>query len=110
MDFIFDPSLVLYLPLYQPDGASFASRDAYGHLCTVTGALWTPQGRTFDGADDIIDLGNNVQTVLDAFEIMNYPSNPNYEKALVRLQVIKKQLVQEAKRRWIYNGYFRGII
>ena len=53
-NFIFDSSLVLYLPLYQLDGASFMSRDAYGHLCTVTGALWRPSGRYFDGVDDYI--------------------------------------------------------
>ena len=58
MDFIFDPSLVLYLPLYQLDGASFMSRDKCGHLCTVIGALWTPQGRSFDGVDDYIDCGS----------------------------------------------------
>jgi len=57
-DFIFDPSLVLYLPLYKLDGASFMSKDAYGHLCTVTGALWTPRGRGFDGVDDRITVGN----------------------------------------------------
>jgi len=54
---IYDPSLVLYLPLHQLDGSSFMSRDAYGHLCSVTGALWTPQGRSFDGSDDFIDCG-----------------------------------------------------
>ena len=52
-DFIYDPYLVLCLPLYMLDGASFMSREAYGHLCTVTGALWTPQGRSFDGDDYI---------------------------------------------------------
>ena len=57
MDFIFDPSLVLYLPLYQLDGASFMSRDAHGHPCTVTGALWRPNGRKFDGTDDNITCG-----------------------------------------------------
>src|SRR3989304_5596886 len=31
----------------------FLSDDAYGHLCTVTGALWTPQGYSFDGDDYI---------------------------------------------------------
>jgi len=56
-DFIFDPSLVLYLPLYKLDDASFMSKDAYGHLCTVTGALWRPNGRYFDETDDNIDLG-----------------------------------------------------
>ncbi len=30
------------------------SKDVYGHLTTVTGALWTPRGRTFDGVDDRI--------------------------------------------------------
>lgn len=58
MDFIFDPSLVLYAPLHQLDGASFMSRDAYGHLCTVTGATWGLQGRAFDDLDDIISIGN----------------------------------------------------
>ena len=57
MNFIFDPYLVLYLPLYELDGASFMSKDAYGHLCTVIGALWRPNGRYFDGIDDRIDLG-----------------------------------------------------
>ena len=54
MDFILDLSLVLYLPLYRLDGASFMSKDAGGHLCTVTGAFWTPKGRSFDGSDDRI--------------------------------------------------------
>jgi len=56
MDFIFDPSLVLYLPLYELDGASFMSKDTYGQVCTVTGALWRPNGRYFDGTDDYITL------------------------------------------------------
>ena len=59
MDFIFDPSLVLYLPLYKLDGASFMSRDAYGHLCTVTGALWRPNGHYFDGTDDKIQVSDS---------------------------------------------------
>ncbi len=54
MDFIFDPSLVLYLPLYELNGASFMSKDRYGHLCTVTGALWRPDGYYCDGVDDKI--------------------------------------------------------
>ncbi len=59
-DFIFDPSLALYLPLYELDRASFMSKDAYGHLCTVTGALWTPRGRSFDGVDDKIVVNNHA--------------------------------------------------
>ena len=34
----------------------FLSDDAYGHLCTRTGALWTPQGYSFDGIDDYITV------------------------------------------------------
>ncbi len=59
MDFIFDSSLVLYLPLCALDGASFISKDRHGHLCTVTGALWTPQGRYFDKLDDKITIPDN---------------------------------------------------
>ncbi len=56
MNFIFDPSLALYLPLYKRDGTSFMSDEAYGHLATVTGAIWTPQGRYFDGVDDYLRI------------------------------------------------------
>jgi hypothetical protein len=60
MDFILDPSLVLYLPLYERDGASFISRDLYGRSCTVTGTLWRPNGRYFDGTDDSINCGSDA--------------------------------------------------
>ena len=60
MKFIFDPSLVLYVPLCGLDGASFASRDAYGHLCTVSGALWRPCGHYFDGTDDRIVVSDHT--------------------------------------------------
>ncbi len=70
LEFILDPSLVLYLPLHQLDGSSFASKDAYGHLCSVTGALWTPRGRWFDGggaADDLINCGSadSIDNIFD---------------------------------------------
>jgi hypothetical protein len=52
---ILKPWLVLYLPLQATDGSSLMSRDAYGHVCPVTGALWRPGGRYFDGVDDFIN-------------------------------------------------------
>lgn len=64
MDFIYDPGLVLYLPLYSPDGGSFKSRDAYGHPGTVTGAVWCPQGRYFDGSDDEIVIPHHANLSL----------------------------------------------
>lgn len=56
-DFIADSSLVLYLPFWALAGSKFKSVDRYQHTCTVTGATWTPQGRTFAGAE-YIDLTN----------------------------------------------------
>lgn len=54
------PGCVLYLPLHSLDGASFMSKDARGYLCTVTGALWRPNGRWFDATDDKIACGRNA--------------------------------------------------
>ena len=54
MNVILDPGLALYLPLHELGGSSFVSKDAYGHLSTVTGACWKSGGRYFDGTDDII--------------------------------------------------------
>ena len=70
--FILDPSLVLYLPLYRLDGASFMSKDAYGHLCTVTGATWGSQGRSFNGVDDYVNGGSGLSldlTTVGALEV-----------------------------------------
>ncbi len=67
--FIRDPSLVLDLPLYELDGREFTSRDAYGHLCTVTGVTWGSQGRTFDGIDDKISCGSNSSLDLSIWSI-----------------------------------------
>jgi hypothetical protein len=53
----YDPNLVLYLPLHQLDGVEFMDRSHHGHKAVVTGALWTPQGRSFDGVDDTINCG-----------------------------------------------------
>lgn len=68
-EFLFDPNLCLYLPLYELDGGSFMSKDAYGHLCTVIGALWRPSGRTFDGIDDAIDFTPAI-TMTDDFTLI----------------------------------------
>ncbi|OGO30703.1 MAG: hypothetical protein A2Z29_00545 [Chloroflexi bacterium RBG_16_56_11] len=66
MELMHSPSLVLYLPLYKDDGATFASRDACGHQCTVTGAAWGPQGRQFDGTDDdVVIPHHNAFNVTD---------------------------------------------
>ena len=47
----------LYLPLWKRDGSTFLRDDGSGTVCTVTGALWTPQGRSFDIAhDDVINI------------------------------------------------------
>jgi hypothetical protein len=84
MNFIFDPSLVLYLPLHERDGSSFMSKDAYGHTGTVTGALWRPDGRYFDGIDDYIncgdlDLPGNDVTIMAWIYVNTAPAPGDYD-------------------------------
>ena len=67
-NFALDPYCRLYLPLWKLDGDSFMSRDAYGHLCTRYGAggapaHWTPQGWVFDGVDDYVNCGMDIQPI-----------------------------------------------
>ena len=55
--------LLLYLPLWALNNGgtnSIQSVDAYRHTCTITGALWQPNGRPFDGTDDRIALPTGV--------------------------------------------------
>ncbi|KKK51356.1 hypothetical protein LCGC14_3115780, partial [marine sediment metagenome] len=56
--------LVLYLPLWALKGSTFKSVDAYEHVNTVAGALWKPNGRDFDGSDDMVTIPNAVSTEL----------------------------------------------
>lgn len=78
--------LILDLPFYKLDGGKFMSADAYGHLCTASGAIWTPQGRSFDGTDDYIALP--YSSLYDfgtgdfAVEVWFYPQN-QIDKAIV---------------------------
>lgn len=75
--FVYDPTLVLYLPLRQLDSATFADRSAYGHLVTRSGAVWQPQGTYFDGIDDKINCGSLAALALDqAFTLMMWVKLP----------------------------------
>jgi len=58
-DFIYDPSLQFYVPLYELDGSKFQSKDAIGHLCTNNGSAWRLYGRYFI-TDDYIDCGSSL--------------------------------------------------
>lgn len=60
---------VLYLPLYKLPEDSFRSRDANAHLCSVTGALWTPNGRYFDGINDRVSVANHPSLNLPVFTV-----------------------------------------
>ncbi|KKN22970.1 hypothetical protein LCGC14_0909730 [marine sediment metagenome] len=54
--------LVLYLPLWALNNGgtnSIQSVDAYKHSCSVTGALWQPDGRLLDKNDDWITVPNH---------------------------------------------------
>ena len=66
--FVRDNFLQLYVPLWHPElkDSPFLSKDPNAISCTVTGAVWGSQGRTFDGSDDHIACTNN--------SIFNYTS------------------------------------
>ncbi len=60
-------SCELYVPLWHPitSVSPFTSLDKNSHICTVTGTVWTPDGRIFDGDDYITvptDASLNVGT------------------------------------------------
>ena len=79
-----DIGCVLYLPLYlldAADGQSFMSKDKYGHLCTVTGAIWTPQGRTADGNDKIVVPTTASIAGLSPLSILVWAKSSNTEAA-----------------------------
>lgn len=58
--FLYDPSLVLYLPLHKMDGATIRDESAYGLSCTNSGSLWTPQGRLFNGTNNLVTIPDSV--------------------------------------------------
>ena len=53
-----DPDVVLHLPFWNmPDGQTYLSQDAYGHVVTRTGATPTGQGYWgFDAVDDEVSI------------------------------------------------------
>ena len=59
-DWIVDDELVLYHAPYADKGLKFLSADRYRPLCSVTGALWRPNHRYYDGVDDNIALGTDA--------------------------------------------------
>lgn len=54
--------LVLYAPLWHPDlsVSPFTTIDSISHTATVSGAVWSTDGYTFDGISNFIDLGNDA--------------------------------------------------
>ncbi len=82
MDWLHDPNLVFYAPLYKLDGLKFKSEDAYGHLLTVIGAPWVIQGRAFAVNDQItastapsLRMGTGDLTIIAWFKAAQ-PSDP----------------------------------
>jgi len=101
MEFIYDPGMVLYLPLYELDGPSFISRDAYGHLCAATGSLWRPEGRYFNGNDKINCGSSSVLNFTgEAFTIIAWV-NPTLAAVM---DVLCRNEAQNK------NGYFFRIV
>jgi hypothetical protein len=55
-------NLVMNAPLWQTECSSspFTTIDSNAFTATVSGAVWTPQGRTFDGADDYLEVAHHA--------------------------------------------------
>ena len=58
----------LYLPLWSPglNGSPIRSVDLNRHTCTVVGATYGSQGRTFDGTDDTITIPDAPSLYLES--------------------------------------------
>ncbi len=72
----------LYLPFGEGSmqGTTFRSYDAYHHLCTPTGTTWGIQGRTLDGASDIITVPNHAALkAAGSFSIVCWVKVTSYE-------------------------------
>lgn len=57
MKTIYDPTLQLYIPFRECDAPTYASKDARGFPVVKTGAVWHPQGHSFDRIDDVENVG-----------------------------------------------------
>ena len=88
--------LVLDLPLYKLDGSSFMDRSAYGHLATVTGAIWRPDGRGFEG-DDYVELTSTQ---------MNYTTGAFSIWAWVKVTSLADNRVILIRGLSLADGYF----
>ena len=71
-NYFLSPDCALYLRLWKRDGGSFISDDAYGRLCTATGATWGLQGRTFDGIDDYISVPDSASLDLSTLSVLSW--------------------------------------
>lgn len=115
MKIIRDPYLVLDLPLYLLDGKTFTSKDMYGHLCTVTGALWRSDGRLFDGATTTIACGNGValqisnKITLEAWVLLDAVVAANYQGIIYKLGTkIGYTLGVPANTQQVEGGFHNG--
>ncbi len=65
---------VLYAPLWHEklQGSPFLTLDHNHHSCTVTGATWGPQGRTFDGVANVITIPDAASLRLTAPLTMSF--------------------------------------
>ena len=61
--------LVLGAPLYHTglDGSPFTTKDVNEHTATVSNAVWSSDGRVFDGTNDVISVATDA-TIEDIFD------------------------------------------
>lgn len=88
--------LVLYAPLWHPElnTSPFISKDLNAHSCTVTGATWGIQGRTFDGSDDSITVpaAASIANIFDSGGTLEAWINPSSDGEQGEGRIFDKRL------------------
>ena len=97
--FIVDDSLVLYLPLWALKDSPIKSVDAYKHTCTVTDALWRPNGRLFAGAGHITVPDHTAFDIVTALTALQWVNCTNVGSVADETAISKYRTIG-GKREW----------
>jgi hypothetical protein len=109
--FVLSLQPALNVLLWKKDGAAFMTEGAAGHLASVSGALWRPQGRYFDGADDKILLPDNILNLNRDFTLEMWarpePIGSGYLRLLCLLDTLNGRNIQVGYDTATFKVFFR---
>ena len=96
-----DVDIVLNDPLYGLTGTSWTSPDTYGHTNNVTEAVWTSQGRYFDGTNDFINCGQQASLLFSGNMTVEVRINPVNLSASTNQGIVNRGHPYSAPKGWI---------